>query len=522
MRTSTIGMLALAFCCAAGGADAGQRYRLQENRLQAFDEQEVVRWEVMLREPAKRLSTLPDGSVRLDNGKTFDPRGHQQPAADSRRGTSTKTTSASAAIGAAGWEPAIDLFSPFPANSTHAAGPAFLPDGSACALEWVPLAINCSQGSQTWTGEQSLEALRRDGVPFISDANLVIDHAGNITVLYRVQISLGGGNSDNQLHAIRRPVDGSWQPSQQIYSSGNLLFQNIQVAVDNSDNVVVLLDPNFGAESVVYSATKQAWQPKQRVKLPGLQDAINLSLAGNRSGSRIAAAYIKYGARNPGVYAGFFDSQKLKFSPARKIPGTDIATWVGEGPNLRLPITVDEMGNVYALVQFEDPKGDESKNAGLWGLRYENGQWANPDALVAGVPSGVEDVALYGALMPLKGGGALGSDVVFSSQPSPRDTLHTFRHVLAAGWVSATPYEIERPFGIGWTRVSGLGNDQGAVVIDSGGQYTLFDGQSWSGLLTTGQILFYNGGLGLHPDGSSVLIEGGVTETGTRATWLRP
>lgn len=500
--------------CLAGA----KRYTLHDGLLQSFDDSGQLRWRALVPE-AKRFTVLSDG-VRLDTGLEFDTAGHSRHAGTNRRptGVSSQAVAINSALGSGGWESPVKLFANS-SSTSDAAGPTLLPDGSACVLWESSLKVTCSLGSQAWGAEESLTAYRRDNLQYVERGQIVSDHEGNLVVLYFGRETLGNGLSEGQIHAIRKNVNGAWSPSQKIYGGDNALIQNIQAVADHHDNIIVLIDPYVGAVSIAYSAEQHVWLKPEQVELRSLQIAGVRNLAANRSGSVVAAAYVKGNGRNHGVYAGIFDSTKLKWGPVRRIPGTDRATFVVDEADARLPLCVDQQGNVSLLAQFqsEDRNPEGQYYYGVWGLRMERGQWLPPFVLSDHLIS--EDIARDGDIVATDDGGAIGSD---GFRTVDSDAFRVYRYLGSQQWITEDPIaSADQGFFIARTHVMLLGDSGGAVAVDSNGYYTIFDGLSWGPGQKTDFIsnLVANGIR--QPDGSALLVQS-PTAVGITGTWLRP
>jgi hypothetical protein len=225
-----------------------------------------------------------------------------------------------------------------------------------------------------------------------------------------------------------------WQTPTQIYNSPKS-FSETSCAVDSTGRLVVVFNPN-GISSIASNAGQTSWGAVQIIA--SSEDAGLLpSLAGNKSGNRLALIYLADTIGRKGMRYTFFNSSTGKWGAPVAVPNSGAATFLAYTAVSSFPLAVDEAGNVtFTATMSSTTRAADSQEARpapayvIDGFRYEGGAWSQQQLTS---PSGsLPD-------LETSSGTALSSSGVVLIATPLSDGLHgvnitAFRYTPGIGW----------------------------------------------------------------------------------------
>lgn len=409
----------------------------------------------------------------------------------------------------AAWDPYTTLD---PAQNSVVIGPVFDSLGNAWVLEGVDGSLNAIEwdhSSGTWQPPHSLGPVAKGGEA--TTGAIAVDRVGGVYFTYNAGTS--NGQAPFPLMWAKYSPSTGWQAPALAYSSPDAVA-GTQAAVDPMGRLVVVFSSAGVISSIVYNPATSSWGGLQNLQYNKRIDGVVPTLATNRSGTRIALAYL---AVARGMQYTFFNSTTGQWDPIQAIPDSRFSTFSFGGALTFFPMAVDEPGNV-TLVTATYLLGFY----GASGFRYENGQWTTtkliPPSQRETIPDGLGSVAINPSGEVLVAATA--------NAGSSSNKISIFRYRPGIGWNTETaatyPSSRGTKCSVAWFQsTQAVVTYPGADDTD-GLQNAIYTNGVWSPgpHLPGHEQTFYPGmATGLNGD---VLLTLSETSAGSLATWLRP
>lgn len=415
----------------------------------------------------------------------------------------------SAVAATAAWDPYTTLD---PAQNSVVIGPVFDSLGNAWVLEGADGSLNAIEwdhSSGTWQPPHSLGPVAKGGEA--TTGAIAVDRVGGVYFTYNAGSS--NGQAPFPLMWAKYSPSAGWQAPALAYSSPDAVA-GTQAAVDPIGRLIVVFSSAGVISSIVYNPATSSWGGLQNLQYNKRLDGVVPTLATNRSGTRIALAYLVV-AR--GMQYTFFNSTTGQWDPIQAIPDSRFSTFSFGGALAFFPMAVDESGDV-TLVTATYLLGFY----GASGFRYENGQWTTTKLIP---PSQREiDPDAFGSVAINSSGEVLVAAPGSAGSGSAKITA--FRYKPGSGWTTETAvtYPLSRvtKCSVAWFQTNQAVITYAGATDSDGLQTAMYTNGVWvPGPHLPGNAQTFYPGMATGADGD-VLLTLSETPAGSLATWLRP